>query len=119
MVRAAAPLADIEGRLQNHFSPELYFRASTRDAMTAAIRAIEGEAAAAEAAKLGKPALVERASVLATDRKWLPKILAEAATLPPLTAHGEEREARLEPRTMDTRTTAEAMLDAIEADDEY
>ncbi|TDX64029.1 ParB family chromosome partitioning protein [Methylosinus sp. sav-2] len=77
------------------------FQALSRDEALDAIRAIDGEAAAAEAGKLRKPKIVERAAILAKDRKWLPEA---AATL---FASGPE----------DTRSTAQAMVEAIEADE--
>ncbi|ATQ67763.1 MULTISPECIES: ParB/RepB/Spo0J family partition protein [Methylosinus] len=78
------------------------FEASPREEAEEAIRALEGEAAAAEARKLRKPKLIERAALLAKDRGWLPETLTALLAAAP----------------QDTRTTAEAMVEAIERDEE-
>jgi ParB family chromosome partitioning protein len=77
------------------------FQALSREDALDAIRAIDGEAAALDAAKLRKPKIVERAAILAKDRKWLPEALESLCA----------REAE------DTRSTAQAMVEAIEADE--
>ena len=79
LIRAAAGVGAIHMDMIASFEPALYFHAATRAAMIAAIREMDGEAAAAEAGKLGKAALCERAAVLAKDNKWLPQILRDAA----------------------------------------
>lgn len=77
------------------------FAALSREDALDAIRAIDGEAAANEAAKLRKPKIVERAAILAKDRKWLPGALATLFASEP----------------QDTRSTAQAMVEAIESDE--
>jgi ParB family chromosome partitioning protein len=68
---------------------------------------MDGAGAASDAGKLKKPQLIERAAILAQDRGWLPEAFAVALV-------GESGEqVRREP---DTRSTAEAMRDAIEED---
>ena len=116
LVRVAASQSAILGDLQKHFEPTLYFHAATREAAIAAIRDTEGQASAAEAGKMNKKALTERAALVAADFNWLPKQLQDAATPPP-SPHGEERPEAAS-RTTDTRTTAEAMRDALEDDEE-
>ncbi|MBY6242810.1 ParB/RepB/Spo0J family partition protein [Methylosinus sp. Sm6] len=78
------------------------FLASPREEAEEAIRALDGEAAAAEAGKLRKPKLIERAALLAKDRAWLPETLTALLAAAP----------------QDTRSTAEAMVEAIESDDQ-
>ena len=116
LVRVAASQSAILGDLQKHFEPTLYFHAATRAAAITAIRDTEGPASAAEAGKMNKKALTERAALVAGDFNWLPKQLQDAATPPP-PPHGEEPPEAAS-RTTDTRTTAEAMRDAIEDDEE-
>jgi ParB family transcriptional regulator, chromosome partitioning protein len=118
LIRAAAGVGAIHMDMIANFSPELYFHAATRDAMISAIREMAGEAAAAEAGKLGKPALCERATILARDNKWLPAILREAA-MPAESAHPAQGEEppKATSRTMDERTTIQAMADALNADE--
>ncbi|WP_424363569.1 ParB/RepB/Spo0J family partition protein [Methylocystis parvus] len=109
MLAVASRQSDIRGALCESFDQEAFFKASPRDIAVDAIRAIDGEAAAAEAGKLKKPELVKRAALLAKDRFWLPAILDDAVRSP------EEREAAAP--APDARSTAEAMRDAIEADE--
>jgi ParB family chromosome partitioning protein len=125
LLNVAAPRAAIGDALVEHFDPALYFHAATRDAAIAAIRELEGEAKAAERGKLKKPDLIEHVTVIARHRNWLPPVLrlAPVATPDPLSAPGflpefvaPEILANLKQASApDTRTTAEAMLDAIEA----
>ena len=114
LIRIAASQSAIREDLQKNFEPALYFHAATREAAIAAIRDTEGQASAAEAGKMSKKQLTERATFVAKDFNWLPKILEDAAT-PPQPRGDEQPEAAS--RTTDARTTAEAMLDAIEDDD--
>ncbi|CAN2533076.1 hypothetical+protein [Methylocapsa aurea] len=98
-------LATRMGAVRNDVAEALDYKAlflalSREDALDA-IRAIDGEAAALDAAKLRKPKIVERAAILAKDRKWLPETLESLCA----------REAE------DTRSTAQAMVEAIEADE--
>jgi ParB family chromosome partitioning protein len=110
LLNAAAPLTGVDEALKQNFDPALYFHAATRDAAIAAIREMEGEAKAAERAKLKKPDLIEHVAVIAKHRNWLPPVLRLA---PPEEVFPDVRK-NVEPAP-DTRTTAEAMLDAIEA----
>jgi ParB family chromosome partitioning protein len=127
LLNVAAPRAAIGDALVEHFDPALYFHAATRDAAIAAIRELEGEAKAAERGKLKKPDLIEHVTVIAKHRNWLPPVmrLAPPATPDPLSVPGflpdfvaPEILANLQRASApDTRTTAEAMLDAIEANE--
>ena len=118
LIRAAAGVGAIHMDMIAAFEPDLYFHAATREAMTSAIREMAGEAAAAEAGKLGKPALCERATILARDHKWLPAILREAAMTVeiPQPPQGEEP-PKAASRPIDTRTTIQAMADALNAEE--
>jgi len=100
LIAVASRFCDVEGALRRRLVYEDYFKSEARGASIEAIRAIDGEGAAGEAAKLKKPELAKRAGLLARDRGWLPEALASA----------------LELRARDERSTAEAMRDAIEAD---
>jgi ParB family transcriptional regulator, chromosome partitioning protein len=114
LVRAAAGFTAIETALKSRFNPTLYFHAAAKDAAIAAIRDMDGEAAAAEAGRLKKPELTARAAQLADARMWLPKILREAAAAPA----GDEMATASDAKqsSLDIRTTAEAMEDALDAD---
>jgi ParB family chromosome partitioning protein len=104
----ASRFCDIAGDLRLHMDFEAYFKAEPRDAAIEAIRAMDGAGAASDAGKLKKPELAKRAAILAQDRGWLPEAFAAALV-------GESGEQlRREP---DTRSTAEAMRDAIEEDE--
>jgi ParB family chromosome partitioning protein len=114
LLNVAAPRAAIGDALVEHFDPALYFHAATRDAAIAAIRELEGEAKAADRGKLKKPDLIEHVTVIAKHRNWLPPVLRLAAPVPD---HVTAVTKMIEPAPApDTRSTAEAMLDAIEAD---
>jgi ParB family transcriptional regulator, chromosome partitioning protein len=104
----ASRFCDIAGDLRRQMDFEAYFKAETRDGAIEAVRAMDGAGAASDAGKLKKPELVKRAAILAQDRGWLPVDLAVALS-------GESGEqVRHEP---DTRSTAEAMRDAIAEDE--
>lgn len=104
LIAAASRFCDIHGALKRGLAQsdgyENYFKSEARGASIEAIRAIDGEAAAAEAAKLKKPELAKRAALLAKDRGWIPHALSAALAAP-----------------RDERSTAQAMRDAIEADE--
>jgi len=97
----ATKLCDITGDLCDVLDYKTLFEAAPRDEALKAIRALDGEAAAAEASKLRKPKLIERAALLARDRHWLPDAIAALFASTP----------------KDERTTAEAMADAIASDE--
>jgi ParB family chromosome partitioning protein len=111
MIAVASRFADIDGALKRAFDYEAYFKSEARGAAIEAIRAIDGEAAAGEAAKLKKPELVKRAALLARDRAWLPEALASA-----LGVSGADVSSAGK-NFPDARSTAEAMRDAIDADE--
>lgn len=111
MLNAVAQIANIKSDLQDQFDRNLYFNAATKAAAVAAIREIDGEAAAAEAQKLGKAELKARAIHLAEARKWLPAVLLDALEQAAPVLASEEK-----PSIPDARTTIQAMQDAIEAD---
>lgn len=104
----ASRFCDVAGDLRAQMDFAAYFKAEPRDSAIEAVRAMDGAGAASDAGKLKKPELVKRATILAQDRGWLPAAFAEA-----LVGESEEQ-AGHEP---DTRSTAEAMLDAIEEDE--
>ncbi|MCW2315284.1 ParB family chromosome partitioning protein [Rhodoblastus acidophilus] len=99
---------DVRTELLLQFDAQAYFDASTRQAAVEAVRATEGQASANEVAGMKKADAAKRAALVASDFAWLPPTLAEAC--PPRAAPSEK------PRDM--RTTAEAMADAIDADEE-
>lgn len=101
LLAIASRMSDVEGALDRALDREAYFKATPKDDIVEAIRAIDGDAAANDARKLKKGEAVQRAALLATDRHWLPAELLSALRAPP----------------KDERTTAEAMRDAIEADE--
>ena len=103
----------IESDLKRHFHAADYFRAATKDATLAAIRELAGEAAAAEAQSLRKTDLTDLAARWAKDKGWLPQTLRAALAQAP----AAEAPTEAAPREPDTRTTAEAMRDALEADE--
>ncbi|PPQ35406.1 chromosome partitioning protein, ParB family [Rhodoblastus acidophilus] len=98
---------DVRTELLLQFDAQAYFDASTRQAAVDAVRATEGQASANEVAGMKKADAAKRAALVASDFAWLPPTLAEAC--PPRAAPPEK------PRDM--RTTAEAMADAIDADE--
>jgi len=108
LIATAARLSGIRADLAAALNYDEYFLAATRDAAIEAIRALDGEAAASDAPKLKKTDLAKRAATLAKDRQWLPPdiadVLARAAPEPAPKAHE------------DTRSTAQAMAEAIAAD---
>jgi hypothetical protein len=68
--------------------------------------------------KLKAPALAGAAARLARDKGWLPKYLRLAdVSLEPEPASGAQEEDREPPGSPDPRTLAEAMRDAIDADE--
>ena len=101
MIGVASRFSDIGGALDRRLDREAYFKAETKDHALAVILALEGEAAAIEARKLKKDDVVQRAALLAKDRHWLPDIFADATRA----------------RPKDNRSTAQAMAEAIEADE--
>lgn len=104
----ASRFCAIASDLREHMDFEAFFKAEPRDVAIDAVRAMDGAGAAADAGKLKKPELAKRAAILARDRQWLPDIFSDALG-------GESGEqAKPDP---DTRSTAEAMRDAIEADE--
>jgi ParB family chromosome partitioning protein len=103
--RAGALGAD----LLQHFDPSLYFGLAAKAASVAAIEAMDGQAAGIAAKKLKREAAAEAAATLARDRQWLPQPFARWADLPA----GPEAPVAAAPGP----TLAEAMLDAIEADE--
>lgn len=102
LLGVAARLCDIEGALARGFDYRGYFEGNGRDVAIEALRALAGDAEANAAGKLKKPELVARAARLAQDRRWLP----EALTAP-----------IAGPAARDERSTAQAMREAIEADE--
>ncbi|MGJ0508834.1 MAG: ParB N-terminal domain-containing protein [Methylocystis sp.] len=94
--------------LRDHMDFEAFYKAEPRDVAIDAIRAMDGSGAAADAGKLKKTELAKRAAILARDRQWLPAVLADALG-------GESGEQV--GSAPDTRSTAEAMREAIEADE--
>lgn len=94
--------------LRDHMDFEAFFKAEPRDVAVDAIRSMDGSGAATDAGKLKKPELAKRAAILARDRQWLPAVFADAL--------GGESGEQVQP-VPDTRSTAEAMRDAIEADE--
>jgi ParB family chromosome partitioning protein len=103
----ASHFCDIAGDLRGHMDFEAYFKAEPRHESIDAIRAMDGQGAASDAGKLKKPELAKRAAILARDRKWLPGVFVAALS-------GQAGEQTTP--DPDTRSTAEAMCDAIEAD---
>lgn len=101
LLTVAASLSDIEGALDRTLDREAYFKAETKETAVEAIRAMEGDAAANEASRLKKADLARRAALLAADRHFLPEPLRSA----------------VDARPKDLRSTARAMLEAIEADE--
>jgi ParB family transcriptional regulator, chromosome partitioning protein len=101
ILQLASGLCDLSADLCEALDYKALFESLPREEALAAIRAIDGEAAAVEAAKLRKPKLIERAALLAKDRRWLPESLATLKASAP----------------KDERSRAEAMLDAIEDDE--
>ena len=118
LVKALAGWTGIESDIKAAFDADAYFRAATKDAALAMIRDTQGPASAAESRDLKKPQLVEHATLIAKDFDWLPPILRQAldASPSPLAGEGGARSATDEGAQKDERTTAKAMLDAIEAD---
>lgn len=102
LVTLAERHADLRADICAALDYKGFFAASPREKALDAIRALDGEAAAVDAGKLRKPKIVERAALLAKDRHWLPE------TLTALLAAGSK----------DERSTAQAMVEAIEADEE-
>lgn len=102
LIAVASRFSDIDGALKRAYDYEAFFKSAPRGAAIETIRAVGGEAAAGEAAKLKKPELAARAALLAKDRAWLPETLASALEL-----RAPE----------DERSTAKAMRDAIDADE--
>jgi ParB family chromosome partitioning protein len=105
---ACSRFCDIGSDLRRHMDFEAYFKAEPRDEAIDAIRAMDGQGAASDAGKLKKPELAKRAAILAQDRDWLPVVFAEALG-------GESGEVAAP--GPDTRSTAEAMRDAIDVDE--
>ncbi|OAI22911.1 hypothetical protein A1351_20295 [Methylosinus sp. R-45379] len=101
MIGVASRFSDISAALDRALDREAYFKAESKNHALAAILEIEGEAAAIEARKLKKDDIVQRAALSAKDRHWLPDMLADATRA----------------RPKDTRSTAQAMAEAIEADE--
>jgi ParB family chromosome partitioning protein len=116
LVRIAAPRGAIESALKQNFDPALYFHAATKSTAIDAIRETEGEASAADAQKLGKKDLTERAALTAKGHDWLPQVLREAvaASAAPAPDHIGDANKMVAP---DTRTTIQAMQDALAAND--
>jgi len=82
VVEAAAMTGcDIRGALLRHFDAERWFKAMPKEAAAQALREIDGESAAIEAARAKKPAAAQSAAVSARARQWLPPDLAHG--LPP------------------------------------
>jgi ParB family transcriptional regulator, chromosome partitioning protein len=106
LLSAASRRADMPAALRAAFDYREYFLSAGKEAAVEAIRAIDGDAAANAASKLKKAALADRAAVLAKDKNWLPVEL--------LAAIGAKAEA---PKKKDKRTTAEAMVEAIDKDE--
>jgi ParB family chromosome partitioning protein len=102
LVTLAERHADLRADICAALDYKGFFAASPREEALDAIRALDGEAAAVDAGKLRKPKIVERAALLAKNRQWLPK------TLTALLAAGSK----------DERSTAQAMVEAIERDEE-
>jgi ParB family chromosome partitioning protein len=100
LLTVAASMSDVAGALRRALDYEAFFKAETKETALAAIGEIDGEAAQREAAKIKKAALAARAALLAKDRGWLPEPLRSAVAAKP----------------RDTRSTAAAMLDALDAD---
>jgi ParB family chromosome partitioning protein len=114
LVRIAAPLTSVDAALKQHFDPALYFHAATKSTAIDAIRETEGQASAADAQKLGKKDLTTRAALTAKDHAWLPQVLREALAANPAPAPDHFRDAT-KMAAPDTRTTIQAMQDAMEA----
>jgi ParB family chromosome partitioning protein len=100
LLTVAASMSDVAGALRRALDYAAFFKAETKETALAAIGEIDGEAAQREAAKLKKPVIAERAALLAKDKGWLPEPLRSAVAAP----------------LKDTRSTAAAMLDALDSD---
>lgn len=115
LLAAIAPLGALDRAVERAFDPKSYFLASSREACLSALREIDGEAAAGgEAQGLKLAALRERVAILAQDRAWLPAELRRAVT-----AADRVEAAAIAPAPRDDRSTADAMLDALEADEAF
>ncbi len=102
--------AALRGGFLSHLDYDAYFAAATKDAAIAAIAACDGEPASIEAKKKKKPDIAKQAATSAKDSSWLPDPLAWWTQIKP------KDEVRV--HAEDTRTTAQAMNDAIGADDD-
>ncbi|WP_036291527.1 ParB/RepB/Spo0J family partition protein [Methylosinus sp. PW1] len=101
MIGVASRFSDISSALDRALDREAYFKAESKNHALAAITAIDGDASAIAASKLKKDDIVQCAALLAKDRHWLPDILADATRA----------------RPKDSRSTAQAMAEAIKADE--
>lgn len=99
-----AVLRALDDAITGTFDAAAWFAASDKAGIVQAIRAIDGEAAGAAAAKMKKPQAAAVAAKLARDRRWLPAQLADFA-------------GRAAPPAPVDPTLAQAMADAIEADE--
>ncbi len=95
----------VEAALVRAIDHKAYFGAATKDACVGAIRAMGGDFNAAAKAK--KPIAAATAAKLAADKAFLPEPLSTWSGRPPLVARDP----------VDERSTADAMAEAIEADE--
>jgi len=95
----------VEAALVRAIDHKAYFAAATKDACVGAIQALGGDFNAAAKAK--KPIAAATAAKLAADKAFLPEPLSTWSGRAPLVA----------PEPVDARSTAQAMAEAIDADE--